>query len=215
MLVDGGEDDATMHAAATVNIRPLTPTDHPTVRRIVATAFAGEPFAFGMFGESPLDRLVGTLQQYASWPDSPELLALVAEHDGVLLSVATATPPGRCWLCDEFDPAAAPGDGPGDAIDHEFHRRCREAHLGSALPPHARITTVATDTFLAGAGIGGRLVRELAAQVFAGGATCAVLECLTAREAFYGRCGFRRVVEFDDPGAPGLRALLMRADRSS
>ena len=32
------------------------------------------------------------------------------------------------------------------------------------------------------------------------------------REAFYGRCGFRRVFEFDDPGSPGLRNVLMRID---
>jgi len=204
-----------MDAASTVTIRPLVLTDHPLVRRIVAAAFAAEPFAFGMFGESALDRLVGTSLQYASWPQPPELLVLVAERDGVVLAVAAANAPGQCWLCTDFDPASAPGDGAGEVIDHEFHRRCRDAHLGNGLPTHARITTVATDPFLTGAGIGGRLVRELVAQVFADGATCVVLECLTTREAFYERCGFHRVVEFADPGGPGLRALLMRVDRPS
>jgi hypothetical protein len=39
-----------------------------------------------------------------------------------------------------------------------------------------------------------------------------VLECLTSREAFYEHFGFRRLDEFDDPGGPGLRAVLMKTD---
>ena len=57
-----------MNLAQPVSLRSLTPADYPVARRLVATAFAGEPFAVGMFGESPLDRFAGMTREYSTWP---------------------------------------------------------------------------------------------------------------------------------------------------
>jgi hypothetical protein len=45
-----------------------------------------------------------------------------------------------------------------------------------------------------------------------GDQTPPTLQCLTARERFYQRFGFSRSTEFADPGAPGLRSVLMRPE---
>lgn len=172
-------------------------------RRIVAAAFAGEPFAFGMFGDEVLERYAGMLGNYSDWPADDEALVMAARVDGHLLGVALATRPGRCSLCDLLpDPDAHP-------IDAEFYRRCAQAHHDAALPPHVHIQTVATDAAVQGTGIGRILMGALLAET-AAWASATVLECLTTRRRFYERIGFEVVSEFDDPGGPGLRALLMR-----
>jgi ribosomal protein S18 acetylase RimI-like enzyme len=195
-----------------VRVRELGTEDLPAARRIIATAFAGEAFAVGMFGQSRLDRLVGMMGEYGDWPSAPSPIILCAEAGGVLVGVALATLPGACHLCDEFHETSAPGSTGAERIEHEFQSVCRAAHLGERLPAHAHIATVATDPFVQGSGVGSRIVRALVDRVFADGAECVALECLTTREEFYVRSGFRRVVEFDDPGGPGLRCVLMRVD---
>jgi ribosomal protein S18 acetylase RimI-like enzyme len=201
-----------MQPETAVTLRTLGADDLPAARRLVARAFAGEPFALGMFGESRLDRLVGMTGEYREWPAAPSPLIVGAEAGGVLVGVALATRPGACHLCDEFDESSPPGPTRAARIEHEFQSVCRAAHLDARLPAHAHITTVATDPFVHGCGVGTRVVRAVVDQVFAAGAECAALECLTTREEFYVRSGFRRLVEFDDPGGPGLRSVLMRID---
>jgi predicted N-acetyltransferase YhbS len=63
-----------------------------------------------------------------------------------------------------------------------------------------------------GSGVGRHLVRELIDRIWTTGVDCAVLECLTSREAFYARSGFRRVVGIGASDSPGLRSVLMRID---
>lgn len=201
-----------MQPETAVTLRELASGDLPAARRIIATAFAGEAFAVGMFGESRLDRLVGMMGEYGDWPSAPGPIIVGAEAGGVLVGVALATLPGACHLCDEFDETSTPGSTRAERIEHEFQSVCRAAHLGSGLPAHAHIATVATDPFVQGSGVGRRIVRALVDRVFADGAECVALECLTTREQFYARSGFRRVAEFDDPGGPGLRCVLMRND---
>jgi ribosomal protein S18 acetylase RimI-like enzyme len=205
---------AAVPTPATVTLRDLDPDDLPAARRIIATAFAGEPFAVGMFGESRLDRLIGMIGDYRAWPWAADPIVVVAEAGGAVIGSASATLPGACHPCDDFDPVVAPDATQAQRIEHEFQSRCRAAHLDSDLPPHAHITTVAIDPFLQGSGVGGRLVRELIDRIWATDTACAVLECLTARESFYSRSGFRSIAEFDDPGGPDLRAVLMRIDRA-
>jgi ribosomal protein S18 acetylase RimI-like enzyme len=193
-------------------VRDLVPDDYAVARRIVATAFGGEPFAAAMFGASPLDRFVGMAEQYDSWPWGSNPVVVGAEVRGSIVGVAMATLPGACHLCDDFDTTDDPTATTAQRIEREFQVACREAHAGARLPPHAHITTVATDPFLAGCGVGRRVVGELVARLGSVGARCAVLECLTTREQFYANVGFQRVVEFDDPGGPGLRSVLMRTN---
>ena len=205
-----------MEREPTVVLRDLRPDDLEAARRIVATAFAGEPFAVGMFGEPPMHRLVGMTGEYSSWPSAANPIVVVAEADGLVVAVASATVPGECHLCDHLDAAAAPVVlSQSERIEREFQLACRRAHLTEQLPSHAHISTVATDAFLRGSGIGREVVGELVSRCWKSGADCAVLECLTSREAFYRRCGFRRVEEFADPGGPGLRSVLMRMDAAS
>jgi ribosomal protein S18 acetylase RimI-like enzyme len=199
---------------AALTVRDLLPDEYPVARRLVATAFAGEPFAVGMFGEDPVDRLIGMTREYATWPDVDEPLLLAIEADGVLLGAALATFPGACHLCshDGATSSISAADTRAAEIEQEFQARCRAAHLEAELPPHGHIITVATEHFIQGAGAGRRLVDALVARLVAAGAHCVVLECVTGRERFYTACGFRRVSEFPDPGGPDHRCLLMRLD---
>lgn len=198
-----------------LTIRPMAHPDLAVVRRMVATAFAGEPFAVGMFGTSPVDRLVGMVDEYEHWPESPDALVLVGSAGPSLVAVILATLPGKCRLCDEWQPAhevVSHTQPKADAVENAFQARCRLAHLSSSLPTHAHIQTVVTEPFLAGAGIGHRMVRELLERLYSEGARSVVLECLTTRQAFYERCGFRATAEFMDPGGDDLPAVMMQID---
>ena len=154
-----------------LNLRDLRAEDLPAVRRLIATAFAGEAFAVGMFGEAQLDRLVGMTGEYRSWPWASNPIVVVAEVDGVVIGVALATLPGACHLCDEFDEKAVPDSTPAGQIEHEFQLACRAAHRDEDLPAHAHIATVATDPFVQGSGVGRRVVRELVDRLFAIGSS--------------------------------------------
>ena len=208
-----GQDPLLMESSPAVVLRDLVPADLVDARRIVATAFAGEAFAVGMFGESPLARLVGMTNEYSSWPETSTPLVLAAEVAGLLIGVGSATRPGECRLCDGFDETLRPDTTPAARIERSFQLACRQAHLDSGLPPHGHIATVATDPSIQGAGVGRLVVAGLLDRLRQAGARCAVLECLTTRESFYRHLGFDRVVEFDDPGGPGLRSVLMRIDQ--
>ena len=195
-----------------VVVRELQPSDYAAARRIIATAFAGEAFAFGMFSESPVDRLVGMTGEYGSWPWAPNPIVIGAEAAGLLVAVGMVTAPGECHLCDDFDETTGPGATRAARIEHEFQLACRRAHLDSALPRHGHISVVATDPFIQRAGVGRLVVGALLDRLWKTDAECAVLECVTSRATFYEHFGFRRVVEFDDPGGPDLRTVLMRVD---
>jgi N-acetylglutamate synthase-like GNAT family acetyltransferase len=187
--------------------------EDPLARRIIATAFAGEPFAYGMFGESPIDRLAGMTDTYREWPFAERPLIAAASADQALLGVAVATLPGDCHLCEQFEDVALDSDATrGERIEHEFQLASRQAHLEAGLPPHAHIATVAIDPLLHGGGVGLGLVDWLLGQIWQSGATCAVLTCLTTRESFYRRLGFQRIGEYPDPAGPDLRCALMRLD---
>ena len=203
----------TMNLGQPVSLRSLTPADYPVARRLVATAFAGEPFAVGMFGESPLDRFAGMTREYSTWPWQSNPVAIAADVGGALVGVAVATLPGACHLCDGFDETEHPQSTRAEQIEYQFQLASRNAHQSQHLPPHAHIATVVTDLFLRGCGVGERVVHELTERLWAAGVVCAVLECLTTRERFYERAGFRRIADFADPGGPTLRSVLMRVDR--
>jgi ribosomal protein S18 acetylase RimI-like enzyme len=192
-------------------LRPATPADLPMARRVLAAAFAGEPFSVGMYGESALDRIAGTTAEYAGWPETDRDVLVAVVGDAVV-GVTGTSRPGDCNLCDRPIPAPGPDATRAEAIDHEFQQRCREMHRRHVGPePHAHISSVAVDAAVEGTGVGRRLVAAAAAGPLAAGIPV-VLECLTRRIAFYTRCGFRTLEEFDDPGGPGLRAALMRLD---
>jgi len=196
---------------ASLAIRPVYADDYQMARRLVATAFAGEPFARGMFGESALARFAGLASDYAEWPSAPNPVLIGAEAAGHLVGIALATLPGECALCDGFDQSKTTVDTEAERIEHEFQLACRHSHVTNKLPPHAHIGPVATDPTLHGTGVGRLLMSALADRLRAKEVECVVLECSTSRAAFYEHCGFKRVHEFDDPGGPGLRAVLMRA----
>lgn len=192
---------------------PLLEDELPIARRLAATAFAGEPFAHGMFGPSPLDRLLGMAADYAEWPWSTDTRVTVARQNGVLLGVAAVSPSDLCGLCDHWVDDIDPTVSEGARVERDFRLACRAAHLDALLPPHAHIKSVAVEPFLAGQGVGGRLMEFVLAELRAAGTETVVLECVTAREAFYARLGFRRIASFPDPGGPDLTAVLMRLDR--
>ncbi len=196
-----------------VHVREAEAADLPAARRLVASAFMGEPFTTAMYGPSPRDRFAGLLAQYAGWPFAPDGIAVVAVLADTVVGAARAVPPGRCRVCTEV-----PDDLPPDAttarrIDHEFDRLCREAHLGTGLPTHGHVASVAVDPVVHGAGIGRALVQALLDRLDDAGAECVVLECLETRRRFYEQFGFRAVTGFPDPGAPTLQCFIMRRDR--
>jgi GNAT superfamily N-acetyltransferase len=198
-----------------VAIRPMRPGEEPQLRRIVAAAFSGEPFSVGMYGPDRAERYRRLLQDFAEFPTARHLVTVAAVDDAVV-ALAALQAPGTCSLCGSEPEAPGPDADAAAHIDFEFARRCRAAHLGAGLPSdHARITTVATEPFLAGSGIGRQVVLAALAQAWELGAPLVALECLRSRAAFYARVGFGEVTEFDDPGGPGLRALLMVARRSA
>lgn len=207
--------------SARVPLVPLLPTlttgvvdedEYPIARRIVATAFGGEPFARGMYGESPLARFAGLADDYATWPSSPHPILIGAEAAGHLVGVALATLPGECGLCDAFDQTKKTIVIEAERINEEFLLVSRRSHLTNELPPHAHITTVATDPTLHGTGVGRLLMNDLIDCLRSRAVETVVLECLTSRAVFYEHCGFVRMDEFADPGGPDLRAVLMRTD---
>lgn len=201
----------------TVSFEIVELADHHVAagRRLVATAFAGEPFAAGMFGDEPVARLVGMMGEYATWPSAAHPHALAAVADGVLLGVVSATGAGACTCGPPSDaPMADESHLPmSEQMELEFRRRVAHAHRTSGLPPHSHISTVATEPFVTGAGVGRALVAAAVQRQWDDGAACVVLECVSARLRFYEQCGFRMVTTFDDPAAPGLRTSLMRIDR--
>jgi ribosomal protein S18 acetylase RimI-like enzyme len=190
----------------------VDPGEYPIARRIVATAFEGEPFARGMYGESPLARFAGLADDYATWPSSSHPILIGAEAAGHLVGVAFATLPDQCGLCDVFDQTKKTVVTKAERINDEFLLVSRRSHLTNELPPHAHITTVATEPTLHGTGVGRLLMKALIDVLRSQAVETVVLECLTSRAAFYEHCGFVRVEEFADPGGPDLRTLLMRAD---
>lgn len=193
-----------------LRFRVAGPADLLTARRILATTFAGEPFSFGMYGESALDRVAGTTAEYSAWPES-EREVLVAVVGDAVVGVIGTSPPGRCHLCDAPVAEPAPDAPAAEWIDHEFQLRCRDAHRAHLTDDHSHITPVAVDHAVQGSGVGRRLVAAAVDRVKDTGAPV-VLECVTRRVDFYAGCGFRVVAEFDDPGGPGLRAAFMRLD---
>jgi GNAT superfamily N-acetyltransferase len=196
-----------------LTIGPMRPVHAPQLRAIVAAAFSGEPFTEGMYGPSRLERYRRLLDDYRSFP-GPQYDVVVAAFDDVVVGFASMERPGACSLCDGEQPALGPDSDTAERIEHEFERRCREAHATAHLPTgHARITAVATEPFVAGEGVGQLVVSSVLEHAWALGAPGIALECLTSRRAFYARVGFVDAVEFDDPGGPGLSSLLMVAER--
>jgi GNAT superfamily N-acetyltransferase len=194
--------------------RDLVSADYPVARRMIAAAYAGEPFATGMFGEAPLDRFSGMANQYASWPSGQNPVIIGADAGGTLVAVALATLPGNCPVCQEPATVLEPGSSDAERVEHEFQALARQSHLENKLPPHAHISTVATEPFLTGIGLGSQIVGELLHRLRSSGARCATLECLATRASFYERCGFRPVAEFDEPGAAAMRTMMMQIDLS-
>lgn len=198
---------------ARVAVGSMTEAHRPQLARIVAAAFSGEAFTVGMYGPHRSERYRRLLDDYRSFPSSSYEVA-VASVDDTAVAVATLQRPGACALCTTAAPELDADADKGAQIDHEFELRCRAAHASAHLPPdHARIPTVATEPFLAGEGLGRLVVASVLDRAWELGAPCVALECLRSRAAFYGHLGFDEVIEFDDPGGPGLRSLLMVAFR--
>ena len=163
-----------------------------------------------MFGNSAVARFAGMARSYETWPHAPNPLVVGAKAGGHLVGVVLATLPGECGLCDASS-LCDDHDGEAGRIEYEFQVACQRAHRVSKLPSHARIETVATEATLHGSGIGRALMAAAIDGLRQRQVECVVLECLTTRAGFYEHFGFRSVNEFDDPGGPGLRAVLMRA----
>lgn len=189
----------------------LAARDLERARELIARAFTGEPFKHGMYGESVLDRFVGSRRDFATWPSGTEPIAVGVALEGVLVGVGAATRVGLCAFCDEWSDAPAPED-PAGAIEHEFELRCRLAHRAAGLPPHGHIRSLGVEPALHGAGIGRVVVAGLLERLRDAGSTTVTLECIVARSRFYEHLGFVPVHEFDDPGGSGLRTRLLRHD---
>ena len=196
-------------------VRALGVGEYPVARRIIATAYADQPFAYTMFGVLAIDRFVGMIGEYESWPGAADPVVVAVElAGGPVVGVGQATMPGYCHLCDE--PTADPdGNITTHPVEIEFQAACARAHRSQHLLPHARLSGIAVDPFLRGSGVGPLVVTGLLERLAAAGAGTVVLECLTARERFYERFGFGRLTDFADPGAPGLRSVLMRLDQDA
>jgi ribosomal protein S18 acetylase RimI-like enzyme len=197
---------------AETELRDAVPGDLPVVRRILALAFAGEPFTIGMYGPSRIQRLRGTLAGHADWPDDDRLV-IVATLDEMIVGVAGATRAGCCSRCDTPGKPLPDDPSPDDRIDHALRTRIGASHRSYQQTPHGHINSVAVDPGAQGAGIGRTLVTGLVDRLCAEDSLPILLECASNRARFYERCGFVRLDEFDDPAGPGLGVTLMRLDR--
>lgn len=201
-----------MPAEGMLTIGDVPLRDYPLARRLVASAFAQEPFARGMFGDSAVARFIGMAHEYEEWPSASNPVVIGATAGGHLLGVAVATLPGECGLCDTPSLSLDGRGGEGHRIEYEYQLACQRAHVVNEIAPHARIGPVATEPSLHGNGIGRVLMAAVIDQLRQRRVECVVLECLTTRAGFYEHLGFRSIDEFDDPGGPGLRSVLMQLD---
>jgi len=194
-----------------IELRDAEPDDLPMARRILGLAFATEPFTENMYGAAPLDRLRGSLDEYRRWPADDQLVVVATIADTVV-GVAGATRGGSCHRCDRPAPPLSADATRAERVDHEFLARVTVGHQSFQREPHGHIASVAVDPAAQGLGVGRVLVPGLIEWLRSERSEPILLECVTGRAAFYEHCGFTRLEEFDDPGAPGLRAVLMRRD---
>ena len=195
-----------------VVLRDLHQADFAAAHRVISATFAGEVFAYGMFGESPLDRLVGMTGEYREWPWTSDAIVVGADVGGVLVAVGLATRPGACHLCNDFDDSTEPSATPATA-----HRTRVPAGVSPSAPRLGIAAAPATSHRWPLI----RSSRDRALVV----TSCRGCSTESGRPTLSAQCsnasrparrsmdtsGFVRVVEFDDPGGPGLRSVWMPA----
>ena len=191
------------HAGVDVVIRRLRSADRSSAVGVAARAFQSEEFMVGMLGADPLARYAGAWTIYDSEPWDQDALVLGAYAGTALLGTVRASYPGRCTLCQNFDPDAPPSD-PVLRKEWEFEKGARETHL--PYEDHGWISRMAVEPAVHGHGIGGRLleaaVSELASSIAPGAARPPLLlEALASRETWYLAHGFTRVGICPDPWA--------------
>jgi ribosomal protein S18 acetylase RimI-like enzyme len=190
----------------TVALRPLPIDLLGDARVVAARAFTNEPFMVDLAGDHPADRLGVAVNYWVSqdWSDDVQLGAFVGD---VLVGVCLCSLQGRCLICTRID---LDGDPPGedDRMDWDFARNVRAVHAG--FGEHARLTLVAVDPVVQGAGIGHALVTAGLDALRADAASTVLLECEPKLQPLYGRSGFVTVGTFWDPSS-NSDAVVMRA----
>ncbi len=187
-----------------LHLRPLTAQDWPAAVALFLRAFTDEPFVVQMFGPDPVERFGRVVRAYGGMTRDEQGLHLGAFVEGVLVGMCLMTRPGRCRPC-SADPSTPPEDEAA-RLDWQFELNTAAAHAGLGL--HARISQVAVEPVLQGAGLGRQLVAAALQAAATDAPPLVVLECQPHRRDFYLQCGFETVRTFPDPVGPD--AVLLR-----
>jgi GNAT superfamily N-acetyltransferase len=190
-----------------VEIQALPVARRAEARIVAARAFTNEPFMTGLAGDDPTDRLAVAIGYWCGqpWDEPVQLAALVGD---TIVGVCLCSFGSRCSLCVR---AALEPEPPADheaLMDWTFVRNAREVHAGQGA--HDRLTLVAVDPVVRGAGVGTSLVAAGLSIMASEGAATVLLECEPKLEPLYRRGAFERVGTFLDPSSDS-EAIVMRA----
>jgi ribosomal protein S18 acetylase RimI-like enzyme len=192
---------------SSVRIAPLSLDLDDDARVIAARAFTNEPFMVDLAGDEPADRLAMAIAYWRGhvWDEAVRLGAFVGD---VLVGICLCSLGGACPICMRTD---LDGDSPADEdelMDWTFAHNARVLHAEQGA--HDRLTLVAVDPVVQGAGIGTALVGAGLDALRASRVVTVVLECEPKRAGLYNRSGFTEVGTFFDPSSND-DALVMRA----
>ncbi len=192
-----------------VELRPIEEATWPEAMRLCARAFVDYGYVHAIFGDDPLERIVGTTKEFGGVGWDAERISIGAWVGGVLVGTASVEPLGGCRVC---HPRATPHDAEEDerlaAAGARFDEARRIEH--EPVPPHGHVTLVAVEPAVQGVGIGPTVVRAVVGAFGEQGGGPLVLECITPLEGFYANLGFLTIGGFAEADSEDI--VVMRAD---
>lgn len=190
-----------------VEIGDLRPDEYDAAAGLVGRAMRDLPYAVAIWGQKPERRQRGLkllMELLLPIAKSP---ALCARHDGVLVGIVGAAPPGTCTPQPTESLSLVPRlflAGPRDFL--RMNRYFNQLYRHDPRLPHWHIGPVAVEPHLQGLGVGTKLMAALSER--AAGAGMAHLETDKPENvAFYERAGFETVETID---VMGVRNWLMQ-----